>query len=163
TAYTGALSDDQATLTLSKVEGVIPANTAVLVKSEAAGEYTFNVSNEETVEAIANNSLKGVTVETAVSELEEGKTVLTLGVADGIVAFRQPAAETIKANKVYLLVDAASSAKIRIVEGEATGIEENYEFGIKNSDAATYDLSGRKVANPTKGLYIKSGKKFIVK
>ena len=164
TAYTGALSDDQATLTLSKVEGVIPANTAVLVKSNAVGEYTFNVSNEETADAIANNSLQGVTVETAVAELaKEGKTVLTLGVADGIVAFRQPAAGTIKANKVYLLVDAASSAKIRIVEGETTGIEENYEFGIKNSDAATYDLSGRKVANPTKGLYIKNGKKFIVK
>ena len=164
TAYTGALSNDQATLTLSKVEGVIPANTAVLVKSNAVGEYTFNVSNEETADAIANNSLQGVTVETAVADLaEDGKTVLTLGVADGIVAFRQPAAGTIKANKVYLLVDAASSAKIRIVEGETTGIEENYEFGIKNSDAATYDLSGRKVANPTKGLYIKNGKKFIVK
>ncbi len=164
TAYTGALSDDQATLTLSKVEGVIPANTAVLVKSNAVGEYTFNVSNEETVEAIANNSLKGVTVETAVSELaEEGKTVLTLGMAESVVAFRQPAAETIKANKVYLLVDAASSAKIRIVEGETTGIEENYEFGINNSDEATYDISGRKVGNPTKGLYIKDGKKFIVK
>ena len=164
TAYTGALSNDQATLTLSKVEGVIPANTAVLVKSNAVGEYTFNVSNEETADAIANNSLQGVTVETAVADLaEDGKTVLTLGVADGIVAFRQPAAETIKANKVYLLVDAASSAKIRIVEGETTGIEENYEFGINNSDEATYDISGRKVANPTKGLYIKSGKKFIVK
>ena len=164
TAYTGALSDDQATLTLSKVEGVIPANTAVLVKSDAAGEYTFNVSDGETIDAIANNSLQGVTVETAVSELaEEGKTVLTLGMAEGVVAFRQPAAETIKANKVYLLVDAASSAKIRIVEGETTGIEENYEFGINNSDEATYDISGRKVANPTKGLYIKNGKKFIVK
>lgn len=163
TAYTGTLSADQTTLTLSKVEGVIPAKTAVLVKSDVAGTYSFNVSNEETVEAIANNSLKGVPVETAVSELEEGKTVLTLGVADGIVAFRKPAAETIKANKVYLLVDAASSAKIRIVEGEATGIEENYEFGIMNSEAATYDISGRKVANPTKGLYIKDGKKFIVK
>ena len=164
TAYTGALSNDQTTLTLSKVEGVIPAKTAVLVKSDVAGTYSFNVSNEETVEAIANNSLQGVTVETAVSELaEEGKTVLTLGMAEGVVAFRQPAGTTISANKVYLLVDAASSAKIRIVEGEATGIEENYEFGIKNSDAATYDLSGRKVANPTKGLYIKDGKKFIVK
>ncbi len=164
TAYTGTLSADQTTLTLSKVEGVIPANTAVLVKSNAVGEYTFNVSNEEKVDAIANNSLQGVTVETAVAKLaEEGKTVLTLGMAEGVVAFRQPAAGTIKANKVYLLVDAASSAKIRIVEGETTGIEENYEFGIMNSEAATYDLSGRKVANPTKGLYIKNGKKFIVK
>lgn len=165
TAYTGALSNDHTTLTLTKVEGEIPSNTAVLVKSNAVGTYTFNVSNEETADAIANNSLQGVTVETAVADLaEEGKTVLTLGVADdGIVAFRKPAAETIKANKVYLLVDAASSAKIRIVEGETTGIEENYEFGINNSDEATYDLSGRKVANPAKGLYIKSGKKFIVK
>ena len=165
TAYTGALNNDHTTLTLTKVEGEIPSNTAVLVKSNAVGTYTFNVSNEDTADAIANNSLQGVTVETAVADLaEEGKTVLTLGVADdGIVAFRKPAAETIKANKVYLLVDAASSAKIRIVEGETTGIEENYEFGINNSDAATYDLSGRKVANPAKGLYIKSGKKFIVK
>lgn len=164
TAYTGALSNDQTTLTLTAISGDIPANTAVLVKSNAAGEYTFNVSNEETADAIANNSLQGVTVETAITDLaEDGKIVLTLGITDGVVAFRQSAAEIIKANKVYLLVDAASSAKIRIVEGEATGIEENYEFGINNSDEATYDLSGRKVSNPAKGLYIKSGKKFIVK
>lgn len=163
TAYIGALNAEETTLTLTEISGDIPANTGVLVKSTAAGDYTFSVS-DATAADVTGNSLKGVTVETAVTELaEEGKTVLTLGVADGIVAFRQPAAWTIKANKVYLLVDAASSAKIRIVEGEATGIEENYEFGIKNSDAATYDLSGRKVANPAKGLYIKSGKKFIVK
>ena len=82
---------------------------------------------------------------------EEGKTVLTLGVADGIVAFRQPAAETIKANKVYLLVDAASSAKIRIVEGETTGIEENYEFGIRNC----VEVATRKKLLPAKSIKIK--------
>jgi len=30
------------------------------------------------------------------------------------------------------------------------------------TDNAVYDLSGRKVQNPQKGLYIKSGKKILV-
>ena len=33
----------------------------------------------------------------------------------------------------------------------------------KSSNAQLYDLSGRKVGHPTKGLYIKDGRKFIVK
>ena len=72
------------------------------------------------------------------------------------------------AGKAYLQVPAetVTGAKTLTIvwnDGETTGIEENYEFGTMNSDAATFDLSGRKVANPAKGLYIKNGKKFIVK
>ena len=33
----------------------------------------------------------------------------------------------------------------------------------KNGNGAIYDLSGRKVTAPAKGLYIKDGKKFIMK
>ena len=61
------------------------------------------------------------------------------------------------------IVAGAKALTIVWNDGETTGIEENYEFGTMNSDAATFDLSGRKVANPAKGLYIKNGKKFIVK
>ena len=32
-----------------------------------------------------------------------------------------------------------------------------------NKDGHIYDLSGRKVNNPSKGIYIRNGKKFIVK
>lgn len=32
-----------------------------------------------------------------------------------------------------------------------------------NGDNTIYDLSGRKVVNPTRGIYIKNGKKFLVK
>ncbi|MBR6252023.1 MAG: hypothetical protein IKR17_12655 [Bacteroidales bacterium] len=32
-----------------------------------------------------------------------------------------------------------------------------------NGDNTIYDLSGRKVVNPTRGIYIKNGKKFVVK
>lgn len=33
----------------------------------------------------------------------------------------------------------------------------------KDSDAPVYDLGGRKVANPSKGFYIKNGKKYLMK
>ena len=49
-----------------------------------------------------------------------------------------------------------------IIDGETTAVRgiENGELIIENS---FYDLQGRKVAQPTKGLYIVNGKKVIVK
>ena len=46
--------------------------------------------------------------------------------------------------------------------------EFNMNFGdettnIEHSDNSVYDLQGRKVAQPTKGLYIVNGKKVVVK
>ena len=43
---------------------------------------------------------------------------------------------------------------------EYTGIN-NAQTTVKNG--AVYDLSGRKVVNPVKGIYIQNGKKFVVK
>ena len=45
--------------------------------------------------------------------------------------------------------------------GTGTGIE-NSEFNIQNSELI-YDLQGRRVANPTKGVYIKNSKKVVIK
>jgi hypothetical protein len=42
-----------------------------------------------------------------------------------------------------------------------TGIEKTVATSQDNK--AIYDLTGRKVANPTKGLYIMDGKKYILK
>lgn len=127
-AYTGVLNADETELAITKIEGtVLPAQTPVIVKSSEAGEYTFVESDTEAA-AIANNSLKGVSAETAVSALAvEGKTVLTLGAKDGVVGFRQPKGTSIKANRVYLLVNtpAEGAAPIRIVE--ATTAVENVE------------------------------------
>lgn len=44
---------------------------------------------------------------------------------------------------------------------EPTAVEEI--ANNKSSNAQLYDLSGRKVGHPTKGIYIKDGRKFIVK
>lgn len=63
--------------------------------------------------------------------------------------------------------DIPSTLRVRLLgsDGETTGIVE-MEEGIRKKEEgndAYYDLQGRKVAQPTKGLYIVNGKKLFVK
>jgi hypothetical protein len=73
----------------------------------------------------------------------------------------------IAANKAWLTVAAPTSGQLHapalnIVFDDATGVRpiDNGQLTIDN----WYDLSGRKVATPTKkGIYVKNGKKVVVK
>ena len=50
-----------------------------------------------------------------------------------------------------------------VVDGETTSLREisNEELGIRNYDY--YNLNGQRVAQPSKGIYIKNGKKYVIK
>ncbi len=164
TAYTGKLNAEETTLTVEEIEGnVIPAGCGVLVKSDAAGEFTFTETDEAAAEAASD--LKGVTAATDITALAEtGKAVLTLGIKEGVVAFRQPAGSQIMANKTYLLVNEASAAKgVKIAfGGDTTGISD-INATETEANAPVYNLAGQRVGNGTKGLLIKNGRKFINK
>ena len=58
---------------------------------------------------------------------------------------------------------AAAAIRIRVVgeEDDATGID-NSQFTIDNSQFV-YDLQGRRVTHPAKGIYIVGGKKTVIK
>lgn len=165
-AYTGTLDAKEETLTMKKVEGTIPANTAVIVKSATADTYEF----KETYAAasIESNSLKGVTADTDITELAPGKTLLTLGTKGGKVAFRKPATGTtqVKANKAYLLVNTPSGEGAKTVkmifDGETTGISE-FTANEDATNAPLFNLNGQRVNANAKGLLIKNGKKIIIK
>ena len=47
-----------------------------------------------------------------------------------------------------------------ILSADGTGIR---DIQMNKNDGKIYDLMGRRVTNPTKGIYIQNGKKFIVK
>lgn len=55
--------------------------------------------------------------------------------------------------------ESAESHIIMSVENKTTSIKEN--LNLKSQSSNIYDLQGRKIIKPTKGLYIKSGKKII--
>lgn len=169
TAYTATVNGNKVVMTPIE-NGIVPANTGVILKG-AENNYTGVITTTEDV--IENNDLVAATegiaslaTETTVDEVKYKNYILN--VVNETPGFYQAAGNKVAAGKAYLQVPVeivAGAKALTIVwnDGETTGIEENYEFGTMNSDAATFDLSGRKVANPAKGLYIKNGKKFIVK
>ena len=66
------------------------------------------------------------------------------------------------AGKCYIQLENASGIKmIGFNNGDATGINAVINDAI--IDGAIYNLSGQRVNNPTKGIYIVNGKKILIK
>jgi hypothetical protein len=79
------------------------------------------------------------------------------------VGFRRWTGGNLGAGRVYLPAPAADAREfISFSDGETTAIN---DVRGKMSDVRGdyFDLSGRKVVQPTKGLYIVNGKKFVIK
>lgn len=60
----------------------------------------------------------------------------------------------------WLTVMPSKTIKIKFDDGYTTGLEDILE---DSESTSIYDLNGRKVMNPTRGLYIVNGKKVIIK
>ena len=146
----GALKMEQAT--------AVPANQGVVLKGTAE-TYTLSIA-AAAVTPIESNVLQGT------NKLLEGITsddYYTLGAVGGVVGFYHPSATKLKANRAYMAAVGGGVNAFTLVFDEAT------ETGISHIETAQgaadvyYDLSGRRIATPGKGLYIKNGKKVLVK
>ena len=69
--------------------------------------------------------------------------------------------------RAYFTIPSGGDAPARIslnFDGDATGINElMMDEPVSTKDAVVFDLSGRRVQQPTKGLYIVNGKKVFIK
>ena len=148
------------------VEGVIPANTGVLL--ENAGTFTFKKAAKN-VAGITDNWMNGSVEDTYV----QGDAYV-LSAPGGVIGFYK--AELNKdaegndgdthflnnAGKAYMVLPATESA------AAFYGFEWDGTTGIENVEGqsegtAIYDLMGRRVENPTRGIYVINGKKVLVK
>jgi len=79
------------------------------------------------------------------------------------IGFYSFSGNMITGNKAFLVYDGGSS-NVNIIfvtpEEYANGINETV---VANNNKAIYDLQGRLVSNPSKGLYIVNGKKMVIK
>lgn len=104
-------------------------------------------------------------------ELETDKTELFLK-TDGKLYYPSEGKNKLKGMRAYFCVPTSEAGARVMIDGEATSISEelrikNEEFlsgesVARNATAPVYDLQGRKVSNPTKGVYIVNGKKIII-
>lgn len=146
--------NDGAKLTMSTVTEA-SAGTGILLKGTPGVTYTILVKTNAT--AVGTNLLKAGPV--TVPDGNETIYLLKSG------QFHLASAGTTSAGKAYLELPAAVGAPALSIDNddETTGIGMTTVNGQQTTDGVYYDLSGRRVAQPTKGLYIVNGKKIVIK
>ena len=157
-AYSATVSSDKTKLELKKIaDGIIPANTGVIIKGAAGSVVEFRAT---TTENVVTSDLTGVTTATTMTA---GDYILYNN--GGTAEFREVTATELAANKAYLSASKlVGSARIGLefVDDETTGINTTPVNSVKVTNEY-YNLAGQRVDKPTKGLYIVKGKKVIIK
>ena len=175
--YTASTVDGDR-LMMQEVTGILPANTGVIVRAEQ-GTYTFEQS-KESGSAIENNLLCGSAEDVYITPAK-GVKYYVLAMKYGVVGMYEDALSggTFKnnANKAYLVLGEKNLGIYdEEVDTEDPGMQLSnsyyFDFGgttaidpvvTECKDNIYYDLSGRRVENPTRGIYIVNGKKRLVK
>ena len=155
TVFQAALSGDQLTLTVVP-DREIPADKAVILKSSAA---TITLTPATTTQTLSGNMLQGTTAE--LTGAAGNIYVLNKTNENGVGFYKLKSTGTIDANKAYLTYSA--SARDFFGFDETTGISEKVIVNSEKFDGEWYDLGGRRIAQPTKGIYIINGKKIVIK
>ena len=141
----------------------IRANQGIVLVGQNGGAYKATLTIGNATSDFSDNLLEGTNVPTTIQDADD-YYILGFSVNGSGVGFYHPNSTTLKANRAYLPksnVATLNSSFSLDFENVSTGIEAaatNAEQG-----AACYDLSGRRVNRPAKGLYVKNGKKIIVK
>ena len=141
----------------------IPKNVPVLLESGVTNQPATN-------DEVVTNLLRGAEAATDVATFTDGTVYVLYG-----DEFVKSVSGTLQAGRACLVVSAASGAPRRLSIGHGdgttaietvTGFTSSSGFG----DVPVYDLGGRPVVNGkegtgklSKGVYIRNGKKFVVK
>lgn len=162
--YSGAYNASTGTLDMTAVEGVVPANAGVVIKSDSkATSIVLTANAKSTATALTGNQLVGTTKETAFSELTD-KLVFGVTTQNHVGFYAAGGSAALPANRAYLPTSVLGGEKAVAMNfgGDVTGI--NAVVKADKANAAIYDLTGRRVTRTVKGgLYIQNGSKFVAR
>lgn len=170
-SYASAVTAGGGAITWTPFDGAIPHDQGALLEGTVGKTYKFTPA--EATEFTAANYLKANLTQQKLEQTSTiGGTTYTHYVlykdSERAIGFYKVNSNGswIAAGSAYLEVpNAANEAPAFFAIGGGEGTTDirainNEQLTIDN---VYYDLSGRRVANPTKGLYIVNGKKVIVK
>ena len=164
TAYAGTINNGNVQLT-EYANGVIPANKGVVLVSDTKTTATFTLTDASDVVTEQTNELTGVLTNTELNSVVNSDQVRIFSKKDNVAGFYKPNSgiTSLAANKAYIIAPANEGALVlNFAGGEVTGINQA-TINATEANAPIYDLTGRRIAKAVKGIYVKNGKKFIVK
>jgi hypothetical protein len=137
----------------------VPAATGVLLRAKnGATSFTVPFATTAADDVSGNIFHRGTG---AAIETGSGPYNWILSTKGGVAGFYHANGNTVATNHAYLQTSTAN-ARIDLTFGEETGIE-NVKRQTPEEDGEVYDLQGRRVVQPTRGLYIVNGEKAIIK
>ena len=138
---------------------IVKSGQGVVLKKTASGSITMTPTSSNSSDDYSGNSLVG----TMTSITNPGNAyVLNYKAATGAGFYKLKATGTIGANKAYLTYSGSLAPEFFGFDGNTTSINE-VRGKMEDVSGEYYDLQGRRVSQPTKGLYIVNGKKVIIK
>ena len=170
---------------LARQGDVVSAQTGVVLECNSInpadnqllpqGDETIQTSDNRLCGTFFGAAINGVTVKdgtgTEYNVTHDNVRAFNLNTADtrnpiGFYKVKNDVAN-IPGNKAFLvLTSTEAQAKGFVLEfedGGTTGIETIEDTKQNTEDGVYYDLQGRRVENPTRGVYIVNGKKVIIK
>jgi hypothetical protein len=177
-AYIVSSADGYAKLEKIDEDANLPANTGIILKGEGTyklygypyGAATADVSENLLVGSGSYNyNITGDFGEEADPRYYTG---YILADGDNGVGFYKVKGDdnTLAAHKAFLAADRRNALAPSLMApsfigfgADVTGINEVKGSGLKVQDAVVYDLQGRRVITPARGLYIVNGRKVVIK
>ena len=149
-------------VTLTEIT-TVPANEPVILYGDPSADATLNFTTDDADDATDNKLSKSV------ADVNYNDNYVLAKSSEG-VGFYKWAGGTLGAGRVYLpkekLVQGGSADSrqfIHFIFGDAQGISAALMNNEEITNNNVFDLQGRRVAKPAKGLYIMDGKKVLVK
>ena len=155
TAWTGRM--DNGTVKMTAIEGtVLPAGTAAVLRADAVGEALL-VPSVQTAAAPEGNELLGtIAAGTAVP----AGTYVTDGARTAGFGFYPCTTASLPVGVSYIAVPGEGACYFADFGDGPTGI--SMQPVVTDEAAPLYDLGGRRVQLPAKGVYIRGGQKILV-
>ena len=171
--YASSVNESAQTVTMKKVNKA-PAGTGLYIigKAESAGKtYNIPICGTAGLDEITNNALIAVVTASDVAASTSGSYNYILAAnktGDANPGFYKLTAQhNLKKHKAYLQTTSditPAGARIALIfDDEATTSIQAVEKKQVVNDNVYFTLSGQRVQNPTRGLYIVNGKKVIIK
>lgn len=162
--------------TMQEITGTIPAKTPVIIECSSNNYADNKILPVEETGSAGTNLLIGTYCARKESKYlnvtaYDKSTMRAIGKSDGKLAFVKASSSDLyegaylKANKAYLQVPSSASDKL-ILNG-STGIDNiEAEEAVETAKKGTYTLTGVRIPDdvtPKPGIYIKDGKKVVIK